>query len=129
MLGPILKAKQLESKGLLTVHHFQVWSDIAKEQTLQAARAAGLDENYAKIVLVSEPEAAAVHCLKVFKETENSLKVCQLKINSCIHFGFDKLRPGRGRVRHCRLWWWNSGKILSLVHLGSIFKNSFSPRT
>ena len=41
-----------------------------------------MDESYAKITLVSEPEAAVVHCLKVFKETAHSLKVFQLYISS-----------------------------------------------
>ena len=58
-----------------------MWTPTAKEQTLQAARAAGMDESYSKIELVSEPEAAAVHCLKTFKDTADSLKVRQLHIN------------------------------------------------
>lgn len=51
-----------------------------------------MNENHARIVLVSEPEAAAVHCLKVFKETAHSLKVSQLYINGRLHFGSDILR-------------------------------------
>jgi len=52
-----------------------VWSDSAKALTLKAARAAGMDESHAKIQLVSEPEAAAIHCLRSFKETQDSLQV------------------------------------------------------
>ena len=62
-----------------------------------------MDENYAKIALVSEPKAAVSYCLKVFKETAHSLEVCQPYIDSRI-IGFD-IFTGRGRIRHCRLWW------------------------
>ncbi|KAF8423928.1 hypothetical protein EV426DRAFT_563193 [Tirmania nivea] len=52
-----------------------IWNDSAKDLTLQAARAAGMDESLVKIKTVSEPEAAAVHCLKTFNSTKDSLKV------------------------------------------------------
>ena len=53
----------------------QVWSDQAKALTLQAAKAAGLGEGSSDIRLISEPEAAAVHCLRTFQETKHCLKV------------------------------------------------------
>lgn len=53
---------------------WQIWDDAAKDLTLQAVRAAGI-ESHIKIKTVSEPEAAAVHCLKTFQATENSLQV------------------------------------------------------
>jgi len=56
----------------------QIWNDIAKDLTLQAARAAGMNESHVRIKTVSEPEAAAVHCLKTFHETKDSLKVHNL---------------------------------------------------
>ncbi|KAF8448441.1 hypothetical protein BGX38DRAFT_1142745 [Terfezia claveryi] len=52
-----------------------IWNDTAKDLTLQAARAAGMSESHVKIKTVSEPEAAAIHCLKTFHETEDCLKV------------------------------------------------------
>lgn len=52
-----------------------IWNDSAKDLTLQAARAAGMSESHVKIKTVSEPEAAAIHCLKTFHHTEDSLKV------------------------------------------------------
>lgn len=52
-----------------------VWSDKAKNLTLKAAHAAGMGKNGSRIRLVTEPEAAAIHCLKSFQETENCLKV------------------------------------------------------
>jgi len=53
----------------------QIWTDAAKDLTLQAARAAGMNEAHVRIKTVSEPEAAAVHCLKTFEATKHSLKV------------------------------------------------------
>lgn len=52
-----------------------IWTDAAKDLTLQAARAAGMSESPVRIKTVSEPEAAAVHCLKTFEATKDSLKV------------------------------------------------------
>lgn len=43
-----------------------VWSDAAKNATLQAAERAGMGER-AKLQLISEPEAAAVHTLKTMQ--------------------------------------------------------------
>lgn len=51
-----------------------IWNDAAKDLTLQAARAAGMNESYVKIKTVSEPEAAAVHCLKIYNQSRDSLK-------------------------------------------------------
>lgn len=48
-----------------------IWSPLAKNKTLEAARMAGMPEN---ISLVTEPEAAALATLKD-KAEENSLKV------------------------------------------------------
>ena len=53
----------------------QIWNDAAKDLTLQAARAAGMNESHMRIKTVSEPEAAAIHCLKTFNATKDSLKV------------------------------------------------------
>jgi len=52
-----------------------IWSDTAKDLTLQAAKEAGFDESQMKIKIVTEPEAAAVHCFKTFKGSKDSLKV------------------------------------------------------
>lgn len=52
-----------------------IWKDAAKDLTLQAARAAGLGDPDVKIKTVSEPEAAAVHCLRSFSETKDCLQV------------------------------------------------------
>ena len=48
-----------------------IWSDAAKDKTLQAARLAGLPSD---IILVTEPEAAALATLRE-KEDNNNLKV------------------------------------------------------
>ncbi|KAF8453881.1 hypothetical protein BDZ91DRAFT_786649 [Kalaharituber pfeilii] len=85
-----------------------VWTDDAKELTLKAARAAGLDESHARIKLVSEPEAAAIHCLETFKETNNSLQVGDVYvIADCgggtvdlISYEIVKVEP-RLRVKEC----------------------------
>lgn len=53
----------------------KVWSDKAKDLTLQAAKAAGMGVGNSEIRLIAEPEAAAVHCFQQFKETPDCLKV------------------------------------------------------
>ena len=52
----------------------QIWEDKAKEMTKQAAIAAGIPED--QIYMISEPEAAAVHCLTELQEEKGNLKVC-----------------------------------------------------
>ncbi|KAI5794259.1 hypothetical protein DFH27DRAFT_565692 [Peziza echinospora] len=52
-----------------------LWSDKAKAMTIEAAKAAGMGQGRNEIRLVAEPEAAAIHCLKMFQATEKGLKV------------------------------------------------------
>lgn len=52
-----------------------VWSDKAKDLTLQAAKEAGMKSENSSIRLISEPEAAAVHCLRTYQDTQDCLKV------------------------------------------------------
>jgi len=49
-----------------------MWSPVAKEKTLQAAKQAGLGDN---VILVSEPEAAALATLKEREEESQGLDV------------------------------------------------------
>ena len=61
-----------------------IWSAVAKEKTLRAAKAAGLPDN---ILLVTEPEAAALAVLQA-KATDQDLQVSEVQIlskfgNSC----------------------------------------------
>ncbi|KAJ5347015.1 actin-like ATPase domain-containing protein [Penicillium brevicompactum] len=69
-------AKSLEIIFVLTVP--AVWSDKAKDATLQAAIMAGINSN--QISLVSEPEAAALHSLRTIQPNsitkEDVLVVC-----------------------------------------------------
>ncbi|KAI5794262.1 hypothetical protein DFH27DRAFT_127268 [Peziza echinospora] len=65
--------KQTPIKYCLTVP--AVWSDKAKELTKQAARRAGMCELSSEIRLITEPEAAAIHCLQKFQDTSDCLKV------------------------------------------------------
>ena len=51
-----------------------MWEDKAKEITKQAAVAAGIAEK--QIYIISEPEAAAVHCLTELEDMKGNLKVC-----------------------------------------------------
>ncbi|KAF8453875.1 hypothetical protein BDZ91DRAFT_786644 [Kalaharituber pfeilii] len=51
-----------------------IWSDRAKELTIQAAKAAGMTGPNSEISLITEPEAAALHCLHDFQGTEQCLK-------------------------------------------------------
>ncbi|KAF8462032.1 hypothetical protein BDZ91DRAFT_735753 [Kalaharituber pfeilii] len=50
-----------------------IWDDKGKEMTKQAAIDAGISEKH--IYMISEPEAAAVHCLTDLDEMKGSLKV------------------------------------------------------
>ncbi|KAF8439648.1 hypothetical protein BGX38DRAFT_1273225 [Terfezia claveryi] len=73
---PVLKEQlgdegAVEIKCCLTVP--AIWDDKAKDITKQAAIAAGLSEN--QIFMISEPEAAAVHCLTDLDEMKGNLKV------------------------------------------------------
>jgi len=52
-----------------------IWSAVAKEKTLRAAKAAGLPDN---ILLVTEPEAAALAVLQA-KATEQDLQVSKVQ--------------------------------------------------
>jgi len=45
--------------------------------TKQAAIAAGMPEN--QIYMISEPEAAAVHCLTELNDTKGNLDVCSIR--------------------------------------------------
>ena len=63
-----------------------VWSHAAKERTSQAARLAGLPED---IILVTEPEAAALATLKE-KAEEQTLKVRQVYLRILTTFPFAK---------------------------------------
>ncbi|KAF8464844.1 hypothetical protein BDZ91DRAFT_659776 [Kalaharituber pfeilii] len=73
---PILKDNLGSEEGVpikcsLTVP--AIWSDKGKEMIKQAAIDAGIAEKH--IYMISELEAAAVHCLTDLNETEGSLKV------------------------------------------------------
>jgi len=50
-----------------------IWDDKAKELTRQAAIQAGIDGN--GVYMISEPEAAAVHCLTALEAVKGNLKV------------------------------------------------------
>lgn len=52
-----------------------VWSDKAKDLTLQAAKNAGMQSGNCKLRLISEPEAAGVHCLRTYQGTKDCLKI------------------------------------------------------
>ncbi|RPB20863.1 actin-like ATPase domain-containing protein [Terfezia boudieri ATCC MYA-4762] len=73
---PVLKEQlgdegAVEIKCCLTVP--AIWDDKAKEITKKAAIDAGLSEK--QIFMISEPEAAAVHCLTDLDEMKGNLKV------------------------------------------------------
>ncbi|KAF8420259.1 hypothetical protein EV426DRAFT_613029 [Tirmania nivea] len=61
----------VEIKCCLTVP--AIWDDKAKNITKQAAIAAGMPEKHT--YLISEPEAAAVHCLTQLEDVKGSLQV------------------------------------------------------
>ncbi|KAI5807598.1 hypothetical protein DFH27DRAFT_511334 [Peziza echinospora] len=52
-----------------------IWDDRTKDLTMQAELGAGLGDGGAQIHMISEPEAAAVHCLKDMRLTKDSIKV------------------------------------------------------
>jgi hypothetical protein len=73
--------RRRQGDGYLSIYSLRIiltvpaiWSDAAKDKTLQAARQAGLPSN---ITLVTEPEAAALATLRDKAET-NNLKVSSL---------------------------------------------------
>jgi len=75
---------------------WQIWDDKAKEITKQAAINAGLPEGH--IYMISEPEAAAVHCLTDLAEMAGNLKVCSATQGFChtndYHTNYIKIKLG-----------------------------------
>lgn len=67
---PLLYGKEYLSKQqmtfVLTVP--AIWSDKAKELTTQAATRAGLQKE--NLILITEPEAAAIYCATLCTETD-----------------------------------------------------------
>jgi molecular chaperone DnaK (HSP70) len=57
-----------------------VWSDKAKDATLQAAEHAGLSDHQ---LLVSEPEAAALYTLRAIQP--NTIAVCTFNAIFCLY--------------------------------------------
>lgn len=57
--------ERTEIEWILTVP--AVWSDTAKDATLQAAQMAGFGRS-SKLTLVTEPEAAAIYAFKVLED-------------------------------------------------------------
>jgi molecular chaperone DnaK (HSP70) len=61
-----------------------VWSDKAKDATLQAAIIAGIETK--QIFLVSEPEAAALHSLQTIQPNSVAVRSSLIKQNVAISF-------------------------------------------
>lgn len=68
--------------NIIPIHYIltvpAVWSDRAKAMTLQAAKKAGMSGTNSvqkSVRLISEPEAAAMHCLRFYQDTQNCLQV------------------------------------------------------
>ncbi|KAI5807830.1 hypothetical protein DFH27DRAFT_284629 [Peziza echinospora] len=103
-----------------------VWSDRAKNLTVQAARAAGMNEKNSDIRVISEPEAAAVHCLKNYQDTENCLKVGDIYvIADCgggtvdlISYQVTAIKP-RLKVKECAT---GTGGLCGSTYLDSRFE-------
>lgn len=89
-----------------------MWSHVAKEKTLKAARNAGLPAN---IQPITEPEAAALATLHD-KAEENTLKVCRDSLSRAFSWARRKMRITNlgvlgGRCVCClRCWRWHCGR-------------------
>jgi hypothetical protein len=92
-----------------------VWSDKAKDITLNAAHLAGVPPN--KLTLLSEPESAALYALRTIQP--NTIKVIIFLI-LCEMYPL-LIFSLEGRCDCClRCWWWDSGIVWILFLLMAV---------